>query len=265
LLYSFLEPVQVLVASNIAGVTNRAELSRDERRQLRTLLQVRNLMERRVRASLVNDVQVLATIGTQLRRAFPEGDFDLLLSDALVQYREVLTETALALDTNVSQLPQSTTTRSAANTLDSTLVLLDRIDPADISSSSLRPLVTVALRLRAIEAALARLTNAGNRAAEFTARVDGRVFRANANGVSITYNPIAEFLTITGREVSGIPSESRTITLFVDGVRPGSTSRFLGPPSIGTYAAYSEQGITNSLSFFSISCHVTVSVITVTG
>jgi hypothetical protein len=200
-----------------------------------------------------------------LRRGFPDGDFDLLLSDALVQYRDVLAETALTLGPNVSQLPQSTATRSAAATLDSTVVLLDRIDPADISSSGLRPLVTAALRLRSIEAALARLTNAGNRTADFTARVDGRVFRANANGVSITYNPNAEFMTITGREVSGIPSESRTITLFIDGVRPGSTSRFLGPPSIGTYATYSEQGITNSASFISISGHVTVSVNTVTG
>ena len=265
LLYPFLEPLQVLVASNIAGVTNRAELSREERQQLRALIQAENLMERRVRASLVNDVQVLATISTQLRRSFPDGDFDLLLSDALAQYRDVVTEAALTLGTNVSQLPQSTSTRSAAHTLENTLVLLERIDPTDTSNSGVRSLVTAALRLRALEAALSRLTNASNRGIEFTARINGRVFRANTNGVSITYNPAAEFMTITGREVSGIPSESRTITLYLADVTTGTTSHFFGPPSVGTYATYSEQTVTNSASFISISGHATVSVNATTG
>jgi hypothetical protein len=265
LLYPFLEPVQSLVLSNIASVTNRAELPPEERQQLRALLQARNLIDRRGRASLVNDIQVLAGVTPLLQRSFPDGDFELLLSDALVQYRDVLTETALVLGTNVSQLPETPSTRSAANTLENTLALLDRIDATDLSSAGMRPLTTAALRLRSVEAAISRLIRQNGGAAEFTARVNGELLRAAGEGVSVTYNPTAEFITITGRQVTGIPSTSRTITLFIDGVGTGTTSRFLGAPASGSYATYSEQGGTNSATYTSVSGHAVIKVDSRTG
>jgi hypothetical protein len=70
---------------------------------------------------------------------------------------------------------------------------------------------------------------------------------------------------VTGREVFGIPAVSRTITLFISDVTPGSTSRFLGAPTTGSYATYSEQGVTNSATYTSVSGHVTVRINAQTG
>jgi hypothetical protein len=265
LLYPFLEPVQTLVVSNIAGVTNRAELSREERQQFRALVQARNTLDRRARTGLVNDVQVLASLSTLLPRAFPDGEFDLLLSDALLQYRDVLAFNALTLETNINLLPESPTARAAASTLENTLSLLEQVDPTDLSNAGIRPLVTSALRLRSVEAAIGRLTRDDPGTAEFSARVNGELLRSVGSGVSVTYNPAAEFITITGRELSGVPTVSRTITLFVDGVGPGSTSRFLGTPASGSYATYSEQGNTNSATYTSVSGHVVIKVDERTG
>lgn len=265
LVYPFLDPVRVIVATNIAAVTNRAELTREERQQFRALIQARNQFERRGRASLVNDVQVLATVSPLLRRAFPDGDFDLLLADALVQYRDVLTITALTLETNLAQRPETPVLRAAANTVDNTIDLLENLDVSQVSAAGTRTLVTAALRLRSVEAALARGAGRGSSDTGFSARVNGDLLQASSDGFSITYNPTAEFLTVTGREVSGIPAVSRTITLFISDVIPGSTSRFLGAPATDSYATYSEQGSTNSATYTSVSGHVTVRINAQTG
>jgi len=254
LLFPFLDPIRSTISTNILVLTNGADLSPEQRRQARFLRQARNSIDRSGRASLVNDVQVLASVSSLVLRAFPEGQLDLLLQAAMEQYRAALVDSALSLATNVTQLPPSPATVTAANTIADTVGLLDLIDTTAGINPANRSLLTAALRLRAVEAALASPTKPLSRAVQFTARIDGQSFRAGSGGgLSLTYNPGSEFLSITAREVGVVPSTSRTITLALNDVTPGTTTHTLGSPGTGTYATYSVIGPTNSASFTSIS------------
>lgn len=254
LLFPYLDPIRNTIASNILVLTDGVDLSPEQRRQARFLRQARNSIDRSGRASLVNDVQVLANVSSLLRRVFPEGQLDLLLQTAMEQYRIELVDSALSLADTVSQLPPSSTTSAAANTIADTVALLDSIDTtADINPGN-RSLLTAALRLRSVEAALLSPPKSVIRSSQFTARVDGQSFRGSpGSGLSVTYNPASEFLSITAREVAEVPSTIRTITLTLNDVTAGTRTYTLGSPGTGTYATYSEIGPTNSVSFTSIS------------
>src|SRR6188508_2035147 len=83
LLYVYLDPVRTQIISNIAELTERDDLSPEERQQLRALRQARLLLNRGGRASLVNDVQILVSVTPLLLRNFPAGEFEPVLTDAL--------------------------------------------------------------------------------------------------------------------------------------------------------------------------------------
>ena len=254
-------PVRTAISTNIAALTNISSLSPEQERQLRFLRLAQRNINRAGVPSLFSDIQILGSVSTVLRRAFPEGEFDPVLQTAILGYNSALLDFGLTLSSNVSLLPPSTATTTAINSITDALDTLAAFDPEAGFSAEFATLNRAATRLRTAQLVTARARTAVPRRERFTALVDGRSFQATAaSGMSVNYNPTAQFLTVTGRAVSGVPAGSRTITLYVGDVIPGTRSYSLGAPASGTYAVYSATSSTNSASFTSTSGNVIVTL-----
>ena len=261
LLFPILNPVRSAIVTNIEVITNSASLSTEQARQLRFLRLAQRNLDRRGAVSLFNDVQVLASVTTVLGRAFPDGEFDALLQEATANYYAALLDFALALSTNVSQMPASRTTTIAANNIADALDILGEFDPAAGLSAQTAILTRATSRLRTAQLFTSRFQRPTNRRDRLSAIVDGRSFQANTtSGLSATYNPSSQFLTVTGREAGSVDSTTRTITLFIGGVLSGTTTHSLGDPATGTYATLTVASPTNSASFTSSSGNAVITL-----
>lgn len=254
-------PVRAAIATNIMAFTNASELSPEQERQLRFLRLAQRNINRAGVPSLFTDIQLLGSVTTVLGRAFPEGEFNSVLQTAILGYYNALLESALTLSSNVSALPASTASTTAINAINDALDTLAAFDPLTSLPAQTSALNRAASRLRLAQLVTVRARSTIARRDRFNALVDGRSFQANAvGGMSATYNPTAQFLTLSGRDVSAGPAGTRTITIYIDDVRPGTTTHSLGVPASGTYAVYGTATSTNSLSFTSTSGNVTVTL-----
>jgi hypothetical protein len=254
-------PIRTAIVTNIAALTNEFPLSAVEERQLRFLrLAQRNLTRAGV-PSLFTDAQILSSVTTVLGRAFPDGEFEPLLQTAIAGYYEALVNFGVTLSSNVSLLPPSSTTTVASNSVVDALEMLTDFDTSASPGAQTAVLSRAASRLRTAQLLASRPRSRSSRPERFTAIVDGRSFRANAGpSFSANYNPTAEFLTVTAREISGAPTGTRNITLYIGDVRPGTTSHSLGTAVSGTYAVYSTTSPTNSATYTSTSGNVIVTL-----
>jgi hypothetical protein len=251
-------PIRTAIATNITALTNAFPLPAAQERQLRFLRLAQRNINRGGVPSLFTDVQILGSVTTVLGRAFPDGEFNPVLQTAVAGYYAALVDFGLTLSSNVSLLPPSSATTLAANAVADALEILSGFDPFGSLSAQTVTLMRAATRLRTAQLFASRPRS--NRTERFTAFVDGRSFRANAaTGMSANYNSTAQFLTISGREISG-SAGTRTITLNIGDVTPGTRSHSLGVAATGTYAVYSTTSSTNSASFTSTSGNVIVTL-----
>ena len=254
-------PIRSAIATNITALTNASELSPEQERQLRFLRLAQRNINRAGVPSLFTDIQILGSVSTVLGRAFPEGEFNPVLQSAILGYHSALLDFGLTLSSNISLLPPSTATATAMNAINDALDTLATFDPLTSLSTQMATLNRAASRLRLAQLVTVRARTTVTRRERLDALVNGRSFQANAAaGMSANYNSTAQFLTLSGRDISGGPSGTRTITIHIDGVRPGATTHSIGVPASGTYAVYGEASSTNSLSFTSISGNVTVTL-----
>src|SRR5215218_2796773 len=84
---SIVSPLRSAIADEIDVLTNSPALSPEETRQLRLLRQSARNLDRRGRATLFGDVQILSSLATSLTHAFPAGEFDPQLQQAILDYR----------------------------------------------------------------------------------------------------------------------------------------------------------------------------------
>lgn len=259
-------PVRTAIATNITALTNASELSPDQERQLRFLRLAQRNINRAGVPGLFTDLQILGSVTTVLRRAFPDGEFDPVLQTATIGYYNELLNFGLTLSSNISLLPPSTAPTAAINAIEDALDTLATFDPLTGLSTQMATLSRAASRLRLAQLLTTRARSSTTRQERFNAFVDGRRFQANSvSGLSANYNSTAQFLTLSGRDISGSPSGTRTITLHIDDVRPGTTTHSIGAPASGTYAIYGAASSTNSTSFTSTSGNVTVTLDTNAG
>ena len=257
-------PIRSAIATNITVLTNASELSPTQERQLRFLRLAQRNINRAGVPSLFGDIQILGSVTTVLRRAFPDGEFDPVLQTATIGYYNALLNFGLTLSSNISLLPTASPT--AVNAIEDALEALATFDPLTGLSTQMGVLNRAASRLRLAQLLTTRVRTGTARSERFTALVDGKRFQANAApGASVNYNSTAQFLTLSGRDISGSPSGTRTITLYIDDVRPGTTTHSLGAPATGTYAVYGANTSTNSTSFTSTSGNVTLTLNAATG
>src|SRR6188768_3042911 len=104
---SIIAPLRSAIADEIDSLTNNAALSPQEARQLRLLRQSTRNLNRRGRATLIGDVQILSGLATSLTRSFPGGEFNPLLQQAILDYGDLLLQSAANLQTKISGLPPS--------------------------------------------------------------------------------------------------------------------------------------------------------------
>ena len=254
-------PVRTAIATNITALTNASELSPEQERQLRFLRLAQRNINRAGVPSLFTDIQILGGVTTLLGRAFPEGEFNPALQSAILGYHSALLDFGLTLSSNISLLPPSTATATAINAINDALDTLATFDPLASLPAQTSTLNRAASRLRLAQLVTVRARTTSVRRERFNALVDGRSFQANAGaGMSANYNSTAQFLTLSGRDISGGSSGTRTITIYIDDVRPGTTTHSIGGPASGTYAVYGAASSTNLLSFTSISGNVTVTL-----
>lgn len=255
------DPIRTAILTNITVLTNTSPLSAEQERQLRFLRLAQRNINRAGIPSLFTDVQILGSVSTVLGRAFPDGTFDPVLQTAAVGYYNALLDFGLTLSSNISLLPPSTATTTAINAIEDALDILGTFDPLSSLSAQSVTLSRAATRLRTAQVVTTRARATITRRERFTALVDGKSFQANpASGMSANYNSTAEFLTISGRAISGAPAGTRTITLNIADVRPGTTTHSIGAPASGTYAVYGATSPTNSASFTSTSGTITVTL-----
>lgn len=265
--FPFLTPIRTEILGQIASLNDtnlHPILTAQERTQLRALLQARNLLSRRGRASLAGDLQMLSTLSLQLGRLFPQGEFEPLLDDAVVQYQAVLTSTSSTLATNINRLPPSQQTATAAHALESIDTTLAQVDSATSTVAAARLLSRAALRLVAVQALVARLLRDIDRPMQMTAFVDASTFRSGPASTSATFHSDLGLLTVTGTQTTPGTRDSRTITLSMANVHEGTTTHQFGSVASGTFALYTRRG-TNTVGFTSSSGFAIVTVDSAAG
>jgi len=251
-------PIRTAIATNITALADAAPLEPVEARQLRFLRLAQRNINRAGVPSLFADVQILAGVTATLGRAFPEGEFNEVLQTAIIGYHDALLDFALTLSSNVSLSPPSSGATRASSADDEALEILATFDPTASLGAQTAVLTRAATWLRSAQLFVSRPQS--NQRERLTALVDGRSFQASATSLSANYNSTAQFLTLTGREISGAPATTRTITLNIADVTPGTRSHSLGVPASGTYAVFSSASSTNSETFTSTSGNVVVTL-----
>jgi len=244
--------------TTLNGITNETDTPRDirqRRAQVRTLLQVRRLLDHSGRATLGSDVQLLTTVANALGRSFPNNDeFTLLLGDAAANYRDVIAQVATTLREELSGLPSSPFTDAAEQALDFIDVNLAKAGGATTPAAAARTLSRTATLLSRAQTFIRQARTTAPQREEFTARIGGLFFRAN-DGLT----PVADFssaagvLVIAGTQRLGPQGETQTLTLSLDNVRGGTTVRLLGDLVSGNSATYTTTTPTNSMTFTSVS------------
>jgi hypothetical protein len=260
---SIVAPIRDAIVEELAALTNNPSGSTQELRQRRLLRQAQRTLDRAGRPSLFGDVQILASLASSLRNAFPDGEFDLLLQVAIADYRDALVDATLSVSNRLSTLPASGANINASNTMAGILTTLAGLDPRSGITGGIQALTRASVRLRALEGLLTRTRPASNRGDRMTARVENAGFLATGADVSAIYNAAGQFLTLNARQVSGVPPLSRSIKLFVANVTASTTTHSLGSPVTGTYAIYSAASSTNSDGFTSSSGTATITLDTV--
>ena len=250
---SVFAPIRSAIADQLAALTNNPAGRGPQARQMRLLRQARRTLDRPGRPSLFGDVQILAGLANSLTRAFPDAEFDLLLQVAVADLQDALRNATVALSNTVAALPPSGSTINASNTLAEVMTSLDQLDPAAGVAGGVQTLSRAAVRLRSVEGLLSRARTTTSRGDRMTATAGNTRFQAEPGAhLSAIYNPAVQFLTISGTQVSGPPTATRTIKLFIANVVPGTTTHSFGSPATGTYAIYSFAA-TNSGGFTSSS------------
>ena len=264
---SVVEPIRSAIADEVDVLTNSPALTPDEARQLRLLKQARRNIERAGRPSLFGDVQILASLTTSLTHAFPDGEFDPLLQFAILDYRDLLLEAAFNLQTTIGGLPPSSSSTLASNTVENVITSLEQLDPLTSVGTGIQTLARAASRLRSAEGYISRASRSStNRSNHMTAFVDSRRFVANTvGGISASYSPGSQTLTIVGRETGGTLPGNRSIQLVLNNVVAGTTTHSLGAAGTGSYAVYSASSPTNSIGLNSASGNVIVNLNATSG
>jgi hypothetical protein len=257
---SIVSPLRSAIADEIDLLTNSPEQSPEETRQLRLLRQSARNLDRRGRATLFGDVQILSSLTTSLTRGFRDGEFDPLLQQAILDYGDLLLQFASSLQTNINGLPPSTSANQASNAVNDAIQTLGQLDAATSVTTGVQALTRAVSRLRSAEGIINRTRPPVNQSSHMTATVDGRRFNANAGAISASYSPGTQTLTVIGRETSGSLPGSRSIQLILSGVTSGTTTHSLGSPGTGSYATYSATTPTNSIGITSLSGNVTVTL-----
>jgi hypothetical protein len=262
---SIVSPLRSAIVDEIDLLTNNAAVSPEETRQLRLLRQSIRNIDRRGRATLFGDVQVLSGLTSSLTRGFREGEFDPLLQQAILDYGDLLLQFASNLQTNINAQPPSTSVNLASNAVNDAIQTLGQLDAGTSVTTGIQILTRAASRLRSAEGFVTRNRPPVNQGNHMTATVDGRRFNANAGAISASYSPGTQTLTIVGRETAGSLPGNRSIQLILSGVTPGTTTHSLGSPGTGSYATYSTTTPTNSIGITSLSGNVTVTLNVTTG
>jgi hypothetical protein len=262
---SIVSPLRSAILDEIDLLTNNAAASPEERRQLRVLRQSIRNIDRRGRATLFGDVQILSGLTSSLTRGFGEGEFDPLLQQAILDYADLLLQFASNLQTNINAQPPSTSVNLASNAVNDAIQTLGQLDAGTSVTTGIQALTRAASRLRSAEGFVNRNRPPASQGSHLTATVDGRRFNANAGAISASYSPGTQTLTIVGRETAGSLPGSRSIQLILSGVTSGTTTHSLGSPGTGSYATYSATTPTNSIGITSLSGNVTVTLNVTTG
>ncbi len=262
---SIIAPLRSAIVDEIDSLANNAALSPQEIRQLRLLRQSTRNLSRRGRATLIGDVQILSGLATSLTRSFPEGEFNPLLQQAILDYGDLLLQSAANLQTNISGLPPSTGANTASNAVNDAIQTLGQLDATTPVGTGVQVLNRAVSRLRSAEGISNRTRPPVSLSARMTATVAGRRFIANPGGISANYSSGTETLTIVGRETGGFSPGSSSIQLILTGVTPGTTTLSLGSPGTGSYATFSATTPTNSIGLTSLTGNVTVTLNTTTG
>ena len=257
---SIVAPLRSAIADEIDSLTNNPALSREETRQLRLLRQSSRNLDRRGRASLFGDVQILSGLATSLTRGFPGGEFNPLLQQAIFDYGDLLLQSAANLQTNISGLPPSSSANTASNAVNDAIQSLGQLDAETPVGTGIQVLNRAVSRLRSAEAISNRSRPPTTVSARMTATVAGRRFIATAGGVSANYSPGTETLTIVGRETGGLSAGSSSIQIILSDVTQGTTTHSLGAPGTGSYATFSTTTPTNSIGLTSLTGNVTVTL-----
>lgn len=263
---SILAPLREAIAFELEFLTNSPALTPEEERQLRLLRQATRSIERPGRVSLFGDIQVLAGVASSVTRAFPEGDFDPLLQDAIADYSALLADRAFELTDDIEQLAPSRSTTLADTTVAGVITMLEQLDPLAGVTTGIRTVTLSATRLRSAEGFISRARSLFARGNRLTAFLDGRRFTANpAGGLTGNYSPGTETLTIVARELSGSFVENRSIQLVFSRVIPGTTTHSFDRPGRGTYGVVSTSSATNSIALTSAAGTAIVTVDLVNG
>lgn len=244
LVYPFIDPIRAEVVAEIVAMQETNGASGFE---YRLLVQARSIIDRRSRASLANDAQVLGSVAGPLLRSANRAIFSPLLATAAQSYFEVIVTDANTAATNLSRLPPSTFVSFAHQSLNLVFLYLDQAASASDLLSQTRLISRAVARLDSVRALIDRIGRDVSPSPSFTAYIRGDLFQSDAPP-SVIYNPGAQVLTISATQIRGL--ERRSIVLNLSRVVPGTSSHLLGDSTTDNYAIYTRQE-TNTVGFTS--------------
>jgi hypothetical protein len=252
-LLPYLVPVRNEITNQLAILL--ADTNTDNSAQIRTLTQARNLVDRRGRASLQNDLQTLANVSLLLSRTDLALTFSPVLEAAAQNYLATLETTAAVLETNLANLPASDQRVAAEASLDFVNLTLDQAAVAATPIASARTMARAAVRLVALQSLVARLNRDATRRPELRAFAGSETF--DANNPTATFSPGTGFLSINGTQTRS--GDTRSLSLTISDVRPGTTVHQLSDASTSDYAIYTRRG-TNVVGYTSSSGNIIVTL-----